>query len=44
MAAHQLGRDLDDAQVQAIVVFLRSLTGTIDPEYIAMPELPASGT
>ena len=43
MARHQLGRELDDAQVQSIVSFLRSLTGTIDPEYIAIPDLPASG-
>ena len=43
MARHQLGRELDDAQVQSIVVFLRSLTGSIDPEYIAKPELPPSG-
>jgi cytochrome c peroxidase len=43
MARHQLGRELDDAQLQSIVTFLRSLTGTLDPEYIAMPELPASG-
>jgi cytochrome c peroxidase len=43
MARHQLGRELDDAQVKEIVVFLGSLDGTIDPEYIAKPELPASG-
>jgi cytochrome c peroxidase len=43
MARHQLGRELDDAQLQSIVTFLRSLNGTLDPEYIARPELPASG-
>jgi len=43
MARHQLGRELDDAQVQSIVVFLQSLNGTIDPEFIALPELPESG-
>jgi len=43
MALHQLGRELDDAQVQSIIAFLQSLTGTIDPEFIALPELPESG-
>jgi cytochrome c peroxidase len=43
MARHQLGRELDDAQLQSIVTFLGSLNGTLDPEVIAKPELPASG-
>jgi cytochrome c peroxidase len=43
MARHQLGRELDDAQVASIVAFLRSLNGTLDPELIAEPELPANG-
>jgi cytochrome c peroxidase len=36
MAAVQLGRDLDATQVQRIVAFLRSTTGTI-PAYAALP-------
>lgn len=43
MARHQLGRELDPEQVESILVFLRSLSGTIDPEYVAQPELPESG-
>jgi cytochrome c peroxidase len=43
MAHHQLGRELPDEDVKAIVAFLGSLTGAIDAEYIAMPELPESG-
>jgi cytochrome c peroxidase len=43
MAYHQLGRELSDDETALIVAFLRSLTGTIDSEYVAMPALPASG-
>jgi cytochrome c peroxidase len=43
MAHHQLGRELTEAEVNAIVAFVGSLTGMIDAEYIAMPELPPSG-
>ena len=43
MAHHQLGRELPEAEVNSIVAFLGSLTGAIDAEYIAMPELPPSG-
>ena len=43
MAAHQLGRDLSDDEVRSIHVFLESLTGSVDPDYIAKPELPESG-
>jgi len=43
MAEYQLGIPLDDAQVSSIVAFLASLTGTVDAEWIAMPELPESG-
>jgi cytochrome c peroxidase len=42
MADHQLGVDIEDAQVSLIVAFLESLTGEIDTAYIAMPELPES--
>jgi cytochrome c peroxidase len=43
MAAVQLGRDLDDAQIASIRTFLESLTGTIDAAYVAAPDLPESG-
>jgi cytochrome c peroxidase len=43
MASHQLGVDLADNQVATIAAFLGTLTGTVDPEYIAEPELPESG-
>ena len=40
MAWHQLGKQLSDADVQSIVVFLGSLTGKVDEVYIAVPTLP----
>ena len=43
MAEHQLGIELSDEQVARIETFLGTLTGTVDPEYIAAPELPESG-
>ena len=43
MAAVQLGRDLEDAQVAEIEAFLGALTGEIAEERMARPELPASG-
>ena len=43
MGRHQLGQDLSGDQVDSIVLFLGSLTGEVDQEYIAQPELPASG-
>lgn len=43
MAIHQLGVKLTDAEVQSIVAFLDSLTGTIDPAYVEAPALPKSG-
>lgn len=42
MAEHQLGIELSDEQVARIETFLGTLTGTVDPEYIAVPELPES--
>lgn len=35
MAAHQLGKDLDERTAQSIAVFLKALTGEIDTAYIA---------
>jgi hypothetical protein len=43
MAWHQLGRELSKKNTQAIVTFLRSLTGRVEPQLIARPELPAAG-
>ena len=43
MAEYQLGIPIDDAQVKSIIAFLGSLTGEVDQELIAMPELPPSG-
>jgi len=43
MATHQLGKDLTDEQVDQIVAWFESLTGEIPTDYIAKPELPASG-
>jgi cytochrome c peroxidase len=42
MADHQLGIPVTNEQVISIIAFLNSLTGSIDPAYIAMPDLPAS--
>jgi cytochrome c peroxidase len=38
MARYQLGRELRDGEVAAVVTWLKSLTGTISQEYIAPPE------
>jgi cytochrome c peroxidase len=43
MGRHQLARTLSNDEIETIVVFLRSLVGTIDPDYIRQPELPPSG-
>ncbi|WP_437925543.1 cytochrome c peroxidase [Sorangium sp. So ce291] len=43
MGKHQLGKDLSHAQVEQIVVWLKSLTGELPKEYITKPELPESG-
>lgn len=44
MAEHQTAQGaLSDAEMSHVLAFLNSLTGTIDAEYIAKPELPASG-
>jgi hypothetical protein len=40
MVRHQLGKKLTLEEVDDMVTFLRSLTGEIDAEYTAMPELP----
>jgi cytochrome c peroxidase len=43
MAEHQLGKELTDEETASIVTFLKSLKGEIPHEYIAQPDLPASG-
>jgi len=43
MAEYQLGRTLTKEEVEDITAFLKTLTGEIDEEYIAEPELPKSG-
>ncbi len=43
MAWHQVGRELRPDQTGSIVAFLGSLTGRIDADLIARPELPPSG-
>lgn len=40
MAHHQLGKELTPDQVQAIVTYLGSLTGTLPSDYIAYPPKP----
>ncbi|HEX5066148.1 MAG TPA: cytochrome-c peroxidase [Myxococcota bacterium] len=40
MARHQLGKQLDAAQVESIRSFLEALTGNVDASYVAKPELP----
>jgi hypothetical protein len=37
MARHQLGIDLSAAEIDAIVTWMGSMTGTVDPAYIAPP-------
>ena len=41
MGEYQLGKDLSAEDVASIVAFLESLTGEIDAEYTAKPDLPA---
>lgn len=43
MGKHQLGRELEPAQVESIVAFLGALTGDLPTDKIAAPELPPSG-
>ncbi len=43
MARFQLGKELQQDEIGAIVTFLGSLTGELDADYGVTPELPASG-
>ncbi|HRF47441.1 MAG TPA: cytochrome c peroxidase [Anaerolineales bacterium] len=40
MVRHQLGKELEDNEINDMVLFLRSLTGEVPADYIARPELP----
>jgi cytochrome c peroxidase len=40
MAQHQLGLELEEREITAIVAWLRSLTGELPKAYIAQPQLP----
>jgi cytochrome c peroxidase len=42
MGKHQLGLELDEAEVANIIVWLRSLKGELPNDYIAEPTLPKS--
>ncbi len=42
MDEHQLGANLSRPEVDAVVAFLRSLSGEVPAEWRTMPELPAS--
>lgn len=39
MVRHQLGKELEDNEINDMVLFLRSLTGEVPADYIARPEL-----
>jgi cytochrome c peroxidase len=43
MGEHQLGRTLPDDEIASLVDFLGALSAEVDPAYIALPDLPASG-
>jgi cytochrome c peroxidase len=42
MAKHQLGQELSCEELDSLIAFLKSLTGTIPADYIAEPELPGA--
>ncbi len=43
MAEHQLGKKLSDADINDIVFFLQTLTGTIPATLVEKPTLPPGG-
>ncbi|HEY8087689.1 MAG TPA: cytochrome c peroxidase, partial [Polyangiaceae bacterium] len=43
MARHQIGKELSDAQIAAIVTWLGALTGDLPRDYIQKPDLPPDG-
>lgn len=44
MGKHQLGLELSEPEIKAIVSWLDTLTGEIPKEYITMPQLPPDAT
>jgi cytochrome c peroxidase len=42
MARYQVGVVISDQEVEAIVAWMRSMSGEPDPVYVAMPKLPVS--
>ena len=42
MAKHQLGQELSCEELDSLMAFLKSLTGTIPADYVAEPELPGA--
>jgi cytochrome c peroxidase len=42
MASHQLNKDLPDDDVKSIVLWLKTLSGTIDPALAKPPEVPGA--
>ena len=43
MAEHQIGKTLSDDEVASIATFLEALSGRVDEQYTAMPDLPEDG-
>ena len=42
MADYQVGKTLNDAEIQSIETWMKSLTGEIPADYIKPPKLPKS--
>jgi cytochrome c peroxidase len=42
MGRHQVGMELTDEEIKSIATWMGSLTGKVDPAFIAPPELPPS--
>lgn len=43
MGHHQLGVELSTQDVDAIAAWMRALTGEVEPDYVAIPDLPPQG-
>jgi cytochrome c peroxidase len=44
MAYHQIGVELEEAEVSLLVAWLRTLTGQPPQRYLMAPELPPDGS
>jgi cytochrome c peroxidase len=42
MGHHQLGIEFEDDEIKAIAAWMRSMTGEIDPTYVAAPPMPGT--